>query len=183
MSNPPQSTSPSYIALLTASAGTWLEQPAGPEEQARIAAGRRALSAHRAQAEALAADPEETARFSLELFRDPRFAPLLFSDATVEALLRDRGEPPVDEDPAGDTFNTYLREAAVALATARARRTLIEQVQRFIPQYVEAGDIRAALAIEYNIYLTSYGDGASPLIVQLLLGALTRWYEEHETEE
>ncbi|HEU4325041.1 MAG TPA: hypothetical protein VFS21_18010 [Roseiflexaceae bacterium] len=182
MSNPPRSAS-AYAAQLTACAGTWLEQPAGPEEQTRIAAARRALSAHRAQADAFAADPEEAARFSLELFRDPRFAPLLFSDATVEALLRDRGEPPVDEDPASDTFSTYLREAAVSLATARARRTLVEQVQRFIPQFVEQGDIRAALAIEYNIYLTSYGDGASPLIVQLLLGALTRWYEEHEIEE
>lgn len=175
--------SPWYAASLSACAGTWLEQPPDQAEQARISAARRALQAHRSAAEALSADPHAAARFSLELFRDPRFTPLAFSDQIVASILESHGEPPVAEDPDDPSFSDYLHDVAVAISSTRLRRALVEQIQRFIPQYVEAGQIREALAIEYNIHLTNYGQDTSPLIVQLLLAALMRWYEEHEPEE
>jgi len=181
MSTPP--TGGWFPATLMACAGTWLEQPPGPAEQARISEARRALQPHRAAAEALSADPSEAARFSLELFRDPRFAPLAFADHLVASVIQEHGEPPVAESDDDPSFSDYLHDVALAISSTRLRRALVEQVQRFIPQYVEAGQIREALAIEYNIHLTNYGRDTSPLIVQLLLAALLRWYEEHEPEE
>ena len=172
-----------FPATLMACAGTWLEQPPDAAEQARINAARRALQAHRAEADAFGADHAEAARFSLELFRDPRFAPLAFADRLVASIIEQHGEPPVAESDDDPSFSDYLHDVALSVSSGRLRRALVEQVQRFIPQYVEAGQIREALAIEYNIHLTNYGEGSSPLIVQLLLAALVRWYDEREGEE
>ncbi|HEX9370315.1 MAG TPA: hypothetical protein VF897_04890, partial [Roseiflexaceae bacterium] len=62
-------------------------------------------------------------------------------------------------------------------------RALAEQVRRFLPLYVEAGQIQEALAIDYNAYLTVMSDAVTPLLAQMLLGGLSRWYDEHEEDE
>jgi hypothetical protein len=60
---------------------------------------------------------------------------------------------------------------------------MAEQVRRFLPTYVQAGQINEALAIEYNAYLTVMSEAVTPLLAQMLVGALARWYDEHEEDE
>ena len=69
------------------------------------------------------------------------------------------------------------------VATSQVRRAISSQAQRFLPAYVEAGQINEALAIEYNVYVTVMSDANSPLLVQMMVGGLSRWYDEHEEDE
>jgi hypothetical protein len=172
-----------FTAALTACEGTWLERPPSAEEQARITAAQRELSNHRKEANVLSADEQALHRLSLEVFRDPRFAPLHFDDWVVEQVLEQHGEPPVVEDEADTAFTDYLRNAVQSIASSRVRRAMSSQVRRFIPAYAEAGQINEALAIDYNAYVTVMSNANTPLLVQMLVGALSRWYDEHETEE
>jgi hypothetical protein len=171
-----------FTAALTACEGTWLERPPSPEEIARIKAAEGTLAQHRAEAEALGKDADTHNRFSLETFRDERFAPLYFDDWVIEEVIEHFGEPPVAEDENDPSFSDYLRQAVLAVATSRVRRAVSAQARRFIPAYVEAGQIRQALAIESNAYLTVMSDAVTPLLAQLMVGALSRWYDEHEEE-
>ena len=84
-----------------------------------------------------------------------------------------------EDDP---SFSDYLREAVVWFATSRVRRAVSAQVRRLLPAFVEAGQIREALAIQNNAYLTVMSDAVTPLLAQLMVGALSRWYDEHEEE-
>lgn len=172
-----------FVASLTNCAGTWLEKAPAPAERTRIAAAHAELARHRSEAQQLAADESAMIHASLEIFRDPRFEPLQFDDWVVEQILDTLGEPPIverDDDPA---FSDYLRNAVGLVATARVRRAMAEQVRRFLPQYVEADQIRAALAIEHNAYMTVMSDAATPLLVQMTVGALARWYDEREASD
>jgi hypothetical protein len=171
-----------FTAALTASEGTWLEHPPSAEEVERITAAQKVLGEQRAMAAQLSGDEQELQRFSLEVFRDPRFAPLHFEDWMVEQVLNQFGEPPIVEDEADPAFSDYLRAAVQEISVSRVRRALSSQVRRFIPAYVEAGQIKEALAIDYNAYVTVMSNANSPLLVQMLVGGLSRWYDEHEEE-
>lgn len=172
-----------FAVALTASEGTWLERPATAEEQQRLKAAEQILAQHRAEATALSADEAALQRFSLEVFRDERFAPLRFDDWVVEDVLDQFGEPPVVEDESDTSFSDYLRAAVLWFATSRVRRAISAQARRFIPAYVQAGQIRHALAIDYNAYVTVMSDAVTPLLAQMMVGGLSRWYDEHEEEE
>lgn len=172
-----------FVAALTACADTWLEHPPSDDEQARIKAAQHTLEQHRAAADALSADEDRLQRFSLEVFRDQRFTPLYFDDWLIEQVLERFGEPPVSEDPADTSFTDYLRQAVQWVATARVRRAISLQAGRFLPAYVEAGQINEALAINYNTYVTVMSDANTPLLVQMMVGALARWYDEHDEDE
>jgi hypothetical protein len=172
-----------FVAALTACEGSWLAKPPDAAEQQRIAAAHRELARHRAEAAQLAADENHFIAFSLEVLRDPRFQPLHYDDWVIERILERYGEPPVVEDSSDPAFSDYLRTAVLDLADSRVRRAMAEQVRRFLPQYVEAGQVREALALERNAYLTVMSDAATPLLVQMLVGGLARWYEEHEEED
>lgn len=172
-----------FVVGLTACEGTWLERPPTEQEKARVIEARRQLQQHRAEMDALLSDSDEANRFSLGVLRDSRFAPLHFDDWAIEKIIDRHGEPPIvesDDDPA---FSDYLRAAVTGIASGRVRRALAVQAQRFLPQYVEAGQIKEALAIEYNIYMTNMSDAVTPLLVQMLVGGLARWYEEHDEDE
>jgi hypothetical protein len=172
-----------FTAALTACEGTWLERPPTAEEVARISAAQRELGNHRKQAAELDADEQALHKFSLEIFRDPRFAPLHFDDWVIEQVLDQYGEPPVVEDDSDTAFSDYLRAAVQSIATSRVRRAISSQLRRFIPDYVEAGQIRDGLAIDYNAYVTVMSDANTPVLVQMLVGGLSRWYDEHEEEQ
>jgi hypothetical protein len=172
-----------FVASLTTSEGTFLERPPGVEEQQRINAAFQELKKHRVEADAFAADAEAANRSAIELFRSPLFAPLQFEDWVVESLLDKHGEPPVVEDDSDPAFSDWLRAAVLDIATPRVRRAMAEQVRRFLPTYIEAGQITEALAIEYNAYLTVMSDAVTPLLAQMLVGALARWYDENEEDE
>jgi hypothetical protein len=172
-----------FTAALTACEGAWIEHPPSEEEQARIAAAQKELGSHRTEAATLSGDEQALQRFSLEVFRDPRFAPLHFDDWVIEQVLEQFGEPPVVEDESDPAFSDYLRAAVQSIASSRVRRAMSAQVRRFIPAYTEAGQFKEALAIDYNAYVTVMSDANSPLLVQMLVGGLARWYDEHEEEE
>lgn len=172
-----------YVGSLTACEGTWLEYAPDRDEQQRITAARSELATYRPMAMALAADEEAANRFSLEVLRDPRFAPLYFEDWAIEQIITQLGEPPVvetDDDPA---FSDYLRQAVQNIANGRVRRALTSQVVRFVPQLVAEEKIREALAIEYNIYMTMMSDAVTPLLAQMMVGGLARYYDENEEDE
>jgi hypothetical protein len=171
-----------FIAALTACEGTWLERPPDAGEQARIDKAFQELKKHRAEAMSFSDDVEAANRFSIEMFRDERFAPLQFDDWLIESVLDQNGEPPVVEDEGDTAFSDYLRQAVGSIASSRVRRAMADQARRFIPQYVEAGQIKQALALDYNAYLTVMSDAVTPLLVQMLVGGLARWYDEHEEE-
>ena len=110
-------------------------------------------------------------------------APLHLDDWLIEEILNEIGEPPIVADNDDPSFSNYLLQALGVVADARLRRALAEQSHRFLPQYVEAGQIREALAIEHNAYMTVMSNAATPLLVQMLVGGLARWYDEHEEED
>jgi len=172
-----------FTAALTACEGTWLDHPPTAEEVARIAAAQHELGNHRKQAAELSADEDALHRLSLEIFRDPRFVPLHFDDWMIEQVLDQFGEPPVVEDESDTAFSDYLRVAVQSIGSSRVRRALSSQLRRFIPAYVEAGQITEGLAIDYNAYVTVMSNANTPLLVQMLVGGLSRWYDEHEEEE
>jgi|HigsolmetaAR201D_1030396.scaffolds.fasta_scaffold04368_6 hypothetical protein len=172
-----------FVAALTATEGTWLEKPPTPDEQKRINNAGQVLKQHRRLAQELSADPEAANRFSIELFRQPIFAPLQFDDWLIESVLDKHGEPPVvesDDDPA---FSNWLRAAVLDIASSRVRRAMAEQVRRFLPYFVDNSQYKEALAIDYNAYLTVMSDAVTPLLAQMMVGGLARWYEENEEED
>ncbi|MGQ9547925.1 MAG: hypothetical protein ACUVSY_03215 [Roseiflexus sp.] len=172
-----------YPATVSNCEGTWLEHPPDAAEQAKIDSAGKMLRRFRIQALQLGADRDAFNRFSLEIFRDERFAPLHFSDDMIEMILDEIGEPPVVEDDSDPSFTNYLLRALGIVASARVRRTMAEQARRFLPQYVAAGQYKEALAIEHNCYMTVMSDAATPLLVQMLVSGLARYYEEHEPGE
>lgn len=172
-----------FVASLTACDDTWLAQPPTEDEKARIKAAQKVLEQHRAAAAELSSNEERMQRLSLEVFRDARFAPLYFDDWVIEAVLKQFGEPPVSEDPNDTAFTEYLRLAVQWVATSRVRRAVSLQVGRYLPMFVDAGLINEALAINYNSYVTVMSSANTPLLVQMMVGGLARWYDEHEEEE
>lgn len=172
-----------YLATVSNCERTWLERPPDADEQAKIDSADKILRRFRMQALQLGADRDAFNRLSLDIFRDERFAPLHFSDDMIEMILEEIGEPPVVEDDSDPSFTNYLLRALGVVASARVRRTMAEQARRFLPQYVAAGQYKEALAIEHNCYMTVMSDAATPLLVQMLVSGLARYYEEHEADE
>lgn len=173
----------SEATRLTRCAGTWLEHEPDAAEQERIATALRQLKEQRAVAAAFHKDPEAAKRFCIELFRDPGFAPLHFSDELVAAMIAKQGEPPVVEADNEAEFSDYLRDAILAVALPNTRRALAAQLRRFLPQYTEAGNWQAAVAIDHSAFRTSLGNEVTPFLAQMALAGLAAYYETHDEEE
>ncbi|HWQ14810.1 MAG TPA: hypothetical protein VNL77_18570 [Roseiflexaceae bacterium] len=173
----------SYVASLTHCEGTWLEHPPSAEELTRIQMADKMLRGYRLEAMQLGANQEEFNKFSLAVYRDERWAPLYLEDWLIEGIIAEHGEPPVVEDESDPSFSTYLLRALGSVASARFRRAMAEQSRRFLPQLVQEGKIKEALAVEHNAYMTVMSDAATPLLVQTLVGGLARYYDELEVDE
>ena len=115
-----------YLTTVSNCEGTWLERPPDADEQAKIDSAGKILRRFRMQALQLGADRDAFNRFSLDIFRDERFAPLHFSDDMIEMILEEIGEPPVVEDDSDPSFTNYLLRALGVVASARVRRTMAE---------------------------------------------------------
>lgn len=173
-----------YAAALTTCEGTWLEKRPDADEQRRISDAARVLMLeHLPIINDFKRNTELANLYSLELFRDPMFQPLHLEDWLVEQILNAVGEPPVVEDQSDPTFAAYLQSAVLSISTARMRSSLAGQLRRFLPQLVEAGRFKDAVAVDYNAFRTSLGNEVSPFLVQTTLQSLARWYEEHEEED
>jgi hypothetical protein len=173
----------SYVAALTATEGTWLERAPDEDEIARIKGADQVLRGFRTEAMELGKDREAFNRFSLDIFREERWAPLYLEDWLVEIVIQAIGEPPVVTDPNDLSFSDYLLRGLGVIANSRFRRAMAEQARRFLPIYVGEGRFREALAIQNNAYMTVMSDAATPLLVQTLVGGLARYYETHDEEE
>lgn len=172
-----------FVSGLTACEGTWLERMPDRDEQNRVSEARRELSLYRPVAAALIADEEVVKRLSLEVLRDPRFTPLYFEDWVIEQVIAAHGEPPVVENEDDPAFSDYLRAAVQSTASSKVRRALASQVARFLPQLISENKHREAISIEYNIYMTLMSDAVTPLLAQMMVGGLARYYDEHEEAE
>ncbi|NJM05424.1 hypothetical protein HC891_03220 [Candidatus Gracilibacteria bacterium] len=173
---------PGYTARLTRCAGTWLELPPDETEQKRILDAAREVKSQRVIALEFYRDPIATNTFSIELFRQPEFAPLHFSDELVAKILEKVGEPPVVAEEDSLEFSAYLRDAVLAVALPNPRRALAGQLRRLLPQFVAAKQWREAVAIDYNAFRTALGHEVSPFLAQMALAGLAHWYEEHDEE-
>jgi hypothetical protein len=171
-----------FVASLTNSDGTWLERAPDAQELTRIQMADRMLREFRVDAMQLGANQEEFNKFSLSVYRDERWAPLYLDDWLIEGIIAELGEPPVVEDESDPAFSNYLLRALGTVASSRFRRAMAEQSRRFLPQYVQEGKIKEALAIEHNAYMTVMSDAATPLLVQTLVGGLARYYDEYEED-
>lgn len=170
-------------ARITRCTGTWLEREPDIAEQTRMAQAQAALRGRRAEAAAFHHDETAANAFCVELFRDPQFQPLHLSAELIAQVINRLGEPPVVD--AGDEaeFSDYLRQAAASVATPNTRRFLAAQLRRFLPRYVEAGQWRAAVAIDYSAFRTSLGNEVTPFLAQMTLAGLADYYEEEEGDE
>ncbi|MEM8531449.1 MAG: hypothetical protein AAGF95_11430 [Chloroflexota bacterium] len=170
-----------FAASLTACEGTWLERLPDDAEKERLKAAREELEKHRSMS--IGEDQDKTNRASLQVYRDERFAILHFDDWIIEGILERFGEPPIVENDSDPAFSNYLRQSIRAIASSQTRRAIAQQSQRFVPAYVESGQIKEALIIEYNAFMTVMSDAITPLLVQMMVGGLARWYDEHEEDE
>ncbi len=163
-------------AQWTTCAGTWLAQPADLAEREAIDRAAQALKEQRKLALEFYRDPLAAKQFGLELFSQPAFTPLHLSDALIEKLIANVGEPPIVESPDDPAFANYLRTGVLSIANSKVRRHLAHQLRRFLPQFVQAEQWTAAIAIDNNAFRTSLGNEASPFLVQMTLRGLARYY-------
>ena len=169
-------------ARLTRCAGTWLERVPDEAEQRRIAEAARQLREQRKLAVEFHRDPQAADAFCIELFRGPEFAPLHFSDELVGRMIAAEGEPPVVEEENQAAFSDYLRRAVLRVALPDTRRQLAAQLRRLLPEMVEAGRWREAIAIDYSAFRTSLGNEVTPFLAQMALAGLADYYDTVEEE-
>ncbi|GAB4126503.1 MAG: hypothetical protein Fur005_41200 [Roseiflexaceae bacterium] len=172
-----------FTARLTDCDGTRFANAPDMVELSHIQKAVEAVRNHRHLAQSLVADRDRFHQLSLQMYREDHWKVLHFSDELIEAILDEIGEPPIVIDNNDPAFSNYLLKALGVIASARVRRAMAEQSRRFLPHYVNANQIPQALAIEHNAYMTVMSDAATPLLVQMLVGGLARWYEENEEDE
>ncbi len=172
-----------YTASLTHSLGTWLERAPTDEDALRLKQAEHLLRGLNIPPAELGANREDFNKFSLAVYREPRWEPLHVDDWVIEDIIEDLGAPPIVSDESDPAFTEYLLKSLSLMASARFRRALAEQSRRFVTEYVGEGRFKEALAIEHNAYLTVMSEAATPLLVQMLVGGLARYYETHDEEE
>jgi hypothetical protein len=172
-----------YAASLTTSEGTWLERRPDLAEQQRVAAAISRLHQERAAILEFKSDEQAANLYSLELFRGSEFAPLHLDDWLIEQMIAAVGEPPIVDSQDDPAFADYLRRAVLAVAGSRIRSSLAGQLRRLLPQFVDAGRLKDALAIDYNAFRTALGNEVSPFLVQMTLQGLARYYEALDDDE
>jgi hypothetical protein len=172
-----------YAASLTTCEGTWLERRPDLAEQQRVAAAISRLHQERAAILEFKRDEQAVNLYSLELFRGSDFAPLHLDAWVIEQMIAAIGEPPIVESQDDPAFADYLRRAVLAVVGSRTRSALAGQLRRLLPQYVDAGSLKDAMAIDYNAFRTALGNEVSPFLVQMTLQGLARYYEALDDDE
>lgn len=169
-----------FTAALTRCRGTWLEHAPDAAEQEQVAQAARALREQRRIAIEFHTNPEAANAYCIELFRTPEFNPLHFDTLLIERMISRVGEPPIVDDEDQDAFSEYLRGAVLSVAHPDVRRLLASQLRRMLPQFVEAGRWREAVAIDYSAFRTSLGNEVTPFLAQMTLAGLADYYDERE---
>ena len=175
---PPRRSTAYVHAAYTRCVGTWLEHAPA---QAELTSMREAMEAARRYRETVKdAIPSVEAynEMSLALFRHERFRALALEGWIIADVIDAIGEPPIVEDEADPTFAQYIRAAVGTVASARIRRALAEQAQRFLPTLIAADDQVGAILLAQNTYMTLMSESSTPLLVQSIVSGLSAYYDE-----
>lgn len=115
---------------------------------------------------------------SLALFRDDRFRVLALEGWLIADVIDSIGEPPIVEDETDTAFTDYIVNAIEVIISARIRRALAEQSQRFLPALIAEENITGAVLLANNAYMTLMSERATPLLVQAMVSGLSAYYDE-----
>jgi hypothetical protein len=181
--HPPRRSTAYTHAAYTRCAGTWIEHE---PQKAELVALRDALEVARSSRNSVVAnvpDVEAYHRLSLALFRHDRFRPLALDGWLIATVIDALGEPPIVEDENDPAFTQYIRQALGEIASARIRRAIAEQAQRFLPTLINENDVEGAVLLAQNTYMTLMSESSTPLLVQAMVSGLSAYYDELPEEE
>ncbi len=170
-------------AAYTRCAGTPLESA---PDAAELAAIREAMEAARRERQSVQESLTSIDAYhaqSLTLYRDNRFMVMALDGWLIADVIESIGEPPIVEDEEDPAFTEYIIRALDAIMSARIRRALSEQSQRFLPALIEENNIQGAVLLANNAYMTLMSDAATPLMVQAMVSGLAAYYDELPDEE
>ncbi|MFN7470325.1 MAG: hypothetical protein ACK5S9_01575 [Roseiflexaceae bacterium] len=186
MSNPqrPARRSTAYThAAYTRCAGTAIEATPDTAEMTEIRAAMEAARRERQSVQETLTSIDAYHARSLALYRQPRFGALALDGWLIADVIDSIGEPPIVEDEEDPAFTDYIVRALDAIMSARIRRALSEQSQRFLPALIAENDIEGAVLLANNAYMTLMSSAATPLMVQAMVSGLAAYYDELPDEE
>ncbi|MFM2310326.1 MAG: hypothetical protein RLY87_2448 [Chloroflexota bacterium] len=186
MTNPqrPARRSTAYThAAYTRCVGTPIEHAPDAEEQTAVRAAMETARRERQTVQDSLTSVDAYHGQSLALYRDARFNALALDGWLIADVIDAIGEPPVVEDEDDPAFTQYIIRALDAIMSARIRRALAEQSQRFLPQLIAENNIEGAVLLANNAYMTLMSDAATPLMVQCMVSGLAAYYDELPDEE
>lgn len=175
---PPRRSTPYVHAAYTRCVGTWLEHAPTKDELATMRDAMESARRYRETVKNAIPSIEAYHEMSLALFRQDQFRALAIEGWIIADVIDALGEPPIVEDEADQTFTTYILEAIGTIASARIRRALAEQAQRFLPILIDADDEVSAILLAQNTYMTLMSESATPLLVQSVVSGLSAYYDE-----
>ena len=105
------------------------------------------------------------------MFRSIRSGPDSAAIAAADLITSD-----VDEND--KAFTDYIIGAIGVIISARIRRALAEQAQRYLPDLVAEGELAGAVLLANNAYMTLMSESATPLLVQSMVSGLSAYYDE-----
>jgi hypothetical protein len=88
------------------------------------------------------------------------------------------GEPPIVEDENDPAFTDYIRHSIGEIGSARIRRAIAEQAQRFLPILINENNVEGAVLLAQNTYMTLMSESTTPLLVQAMVSGLSAYYDE-----
>ena len=186
MTNPqrPARRSTAYThAAYTRCVGTLLEDAPDAAEQTAVRAAMESARRERQTVQDSLTSVDAYHGLSLTLYRDARFNALALDGWLIADVIESIGEPPIVEDEEDPAFTDYIVRALDAIMSARIRRALAEQSQRFLPQLIAENNIEGAVLLSNNAYMTLMSDAATPLMVQSMVSGLAAYYDELPDEE
>lgn len=175
---PPRRSTAYVHAAYTRCVGSWIEHE---PTKAELISMRDAMETARNYRESVKnAIPSRDAynEMSLALFRQDQFRVLAIEGWIIADVIDTVGEPPIVEDEADPAFTEYILAAIGTIASARIRRALAEQAQRFLPKLIAADDKVGAILLAHNTYITLMSESSTPLLVQAVVSGLSAYYDE-----
>jgi hypothetical protein len=165
-------------AAYTRCAGSWLELAPTEAEAYKIRDAMEVARRSRDQVQESLTSLDAYHEQSLALFRHDRFRPLALDGWLIADVIDSIGEPPIVEDENDQSFTDYIIKAIGVIVSARIRRALAEQAQRYLPELVAEGELAGAVLLANNAYMTLMSESATPLLVQAMVSGLSAYYDE-----
>jgi hypothetical protein len=175
---PPRRSTAYVHAAYTRCVGSWLEDAPSKEELASMRDAMEKARYYRETVKDAIPSLEAYNELSLALFRQDQFQALALDGWIIADIIDAIGEPPIVEDEADPAFTQYILAAVGTIASARIRRALAEQAQRYLPNLIAADDKVGAILLANNTYMTLMSESSTPLLVQCIVSGLSAYYDE-----